>query len=125
VILAGWICLSQWAEHHIRRNIEEHPEKYGATALRDRYEKEAETGLLKQCSNYLGFVRILNHSIFLGYITNGTGDATIDYVNKVGGVERTNLLFRFVIYDYHCMAEIDDLAMYERDIAKIGGASRK
>jgi DNA-directed RNA polymerase subunit RPC12/RpoP len=88
-----------------------------AASAKMRYKKEADERLRTECSNYLGFLRILDHYISIpdSQVTNWTGDATIDYINKVGGVERTNLLFRFWEYDRHCVGMIDESAMRKRD----------
>jgi len=95
-----------------------HPEMYeNAAGARMRYEGEADARLLKECSNYVGFIRILDHYVYTSdsQVTNWTGGATIDYINKVGGVERTNLLFCFWVYDGHCLGMVDDVAMLNRD----------
>jgi DNA-directed RNA polymerase subunit RPC12/RpoP len=98
----------------IERERNEYPEKI-------RYEKEAEAEMLKECSNYVGFVRVLDHYVIShdNLVSNWTASANIDFVNKVGGVERTNLLFRCFLLktdseDHHCFTLVDEGAMWDR-----------
>lgn len=118
LLLGGLFAVSKVEDYRFRMDIEEHPEKYGQYFLTRRYEKEAEAGILKECSNYVGFTRIMDHYASTGgdQVTNWHGTAIIDFVNKVGGVERTNLIFRFLTTDNHCFAFVDDSAMWELQI---------
>jgi DNA-directed RNA polymerase subunit RPC12/RpoP len=114
----------QFNEHiaEIERERNERPEKYeDAFQSKIRYEKEAEAEMLKECSNYVGFTRVLTHYVIASDkpVSNWTASADIDFVNKVGGIERTNLLFRCFLLktdseDHHCFAAIDEGAMWDR-----------
>ena len=108
-----------WDEHmaEVERERAEHPEKYeSATGRQLRYRDEAEAAMLKECSNYVGFTRVLDHYVLTSDISvsNWTGSATIDFINKVGGVERTNLLFMCFEADHHCLVILDEAAMWNR-----------
>jgi len=63
-----------------------------------RFQSEAETEMFKECTNVVvGLTRII-HSSVLDADDNPqqwTGAITAEFVNRLGGVERTNLLFRF------------------------------
>jgi hypothetical protein len=93
------------------------PEKFETpTQTEWRLRDEAEVSIIKGSSNYLGFNRIMEHYIddSRGTGTNWVGYSTIDFVNKNGGMERTNLIFRFFILDHHCYGSVDESAMYDR-----------
>lgn len=70
-----------------------------------RYRSEAKLEMGKYCTNMVGFSRM--NSIFLLDWTEDlnttanpafwSGTAEVDYINKVGGVERTNINFHFKI----------------------------
>lgn len=87
--------------------------------IEDRREKMAEQCLLKECSNYVGFVRVVDHWIYDNSSgvdpTNWHGTANIDYVNKVGGVERTNLIFCAFKTRHDVYMVIDSAAMWHRE----------
>lgn len=63
-----------------------------------RLQSEAEGEMLKECTNIIvGLTRII-HSSVVDADDNPYqwgGDATLEYVNRVGGIERTNLFFKF------------------------------
>jgi hypothetical protein len=85
------------------------PEKFEDTyQTHRRLESEAEAAQLKACSNWLGFNRIIDHYILASdaAVSNWTGRATVDFVNKNGGMERTNLLFQFWEFDHHCIGDV-------------------
>jgi hypothetical protein len=117
----------EWQEHQaFLREI--NPEKFeDAYETHRRWEKEADAVILRECSNYVGFSRILDHYVFASEdaITNWHGNATIDYINKQGGVERTNLLFHFFVYQHRCIGGIDDMAMMDRDFKRESAAAQK
>jgi hypothetical protein len=99
-----------------------HPEKFEtSTQAVWRLEKEAEAVLLKGCSNYLGYSRTIDHYIDIepDIKTNWAGNATIDFINKNGGMERTNLIFTFLVYNHHCVGYVDDGAMWDREMKEM------
>jgi len=63
-----------------------------------RLQSEAEGEMLKECTNIIvGLTRII-HSYVVDANDNPYqwgGDVTVEYVNRVGGIERTNLFFKF------------------------------
>jgi hypothetical protein len=125
-VLAGSaVFIIRWkfklrAEEEARQQAfirELNPEKFeDAWQTHERWSQEANAVVLRECSNYVGFSRILDHFVFAdNAVTNWSGEATIDFVNRSGGIERTNLLFNFFIMDHHCIGGIDENAMYKRD----------
>ena len=66
--------------------------------LKLRLQSEADTEMLKECTNVVvGLTRII-HSSVIDADDNPykwAGDITAEYVNRVGGIERTNLAFKF------------------------------
>jgi hypothetical protein len=82
-----------------------------------RWRAEFEAGMGRECSNWVGFTRmrdayVLTHGS--DNPTNWSGSATLDYVNKRGGVERTNLLFICISYEHHVNAILNEGAMWDR-----------
>ena len=65
---------------------------------KSRFQAEAQTEMLKECTNVLvGLTRVI-HSSVLDAEDNPqlwTGLVTAEFVNRFGGVERTNVPFRF------------------------------
>ncbi len=104
-------------DFHREMTVAEHPEMYeDASSKVRRYESEAEANMLKECSNYAGFSRVLDHYISASDkpMSDWVGHATIDFVNKAGGVERTNLQFRYIEINNTCMAIMDEGALLDR-----------
>lgn len=63
-----------------------------------RLQSEAETEMLKESTNVIvGLTRIIRTSLANADDNpyKWTGDVTVEFVNKVGGIERTNVLFKF------------------------------
>lgn len=63
-----------------------------------RLQAESEGEMLKECTNVIvGLNRIIRSSVTATDENpyRWTGEATLEFVNRVGGVERTNLFFRF------------------------------
>jgi hypothetical protein len=63
-----------------------------------RLQSEAEGEMLKECTNIIvGLTRIIHSSVVDANDNpyQWGGDATVEYVNRVGGIERTNLFFKF------------------------------
>ena len=63
-----------------------------------RLQAESEGEMLKECTNVIvGLNRIIRASVTAADENpyKWTGEATVEFVNRVGGVERTNLVFRF------------------------------
>lgn len=91
---------------------------YGLDAwqIKRRMEAQAEQSMLETCSNYIGFQRIVSHYLMRSddNVTNWKGEADIDFVNKVGGIERTNLIFRVYKFQHDAMCGIDEEAMWKR-----------
>jgi hypothetical protein len=91
-----------------------------------RLSAEAEAEQLKACSNWLGFNRVIDHYVLTSdpAVSNWTGQATVDYINKNGGMERTNLPFKFDLVEHHVCGWVDATKLmrdeYERRMAEIG-----
>jgi hypothetical protein len=65
---------------------------------RARLQSESEGEMLKECTNVIiGLTRIIHSSVTIADDNpyRWTGRATVEYVNRVGGIERTNLFFKF------------------------------
>jgi hypothetical protein len=63
-----------------------------------RLQSEAEGEMLKECTNVVvGLTRIIRTSVANTDDNpyRWTGEITSEYVNRVGGIERTNVLFKF------------------------------
>lgn len=80
-----------------------------------RFRREAEPAMLKECTNYLGFTRMIDHSIntYDDQVSNWTGNATIDFLNSVGGMQRTNLFFLFFGKE-RCLVMEDSVKMMDQ-----------
>jgi len=88
----------------------------------ERLRAEAPVEMLTTCSNeVIGFQRLVEFHIFTSdhIITNWQGDVTADFVNGIGGVNRTNILYRFGAAGGHIYAIQDWEAMYQRDTKAI------
>jgi hypothetical protein len=68
----------------------------------------AQQAMLSECSNLVGFHRVLEGASILSNRsddpTNWDGWAQAEIVNKVGGIERTNLRFKFSVYSDKVLA---------------------
>jgi hypothetical protein len=66
--------------------------------LKSRWQTEAEAEMLKEATNVIvGLTRII-HSSMMTVVDNPykwTGELTAEFVNRVGGIERTNVYFKF------------------------------
>ena len=63
-----------------------------------RLQSESEGQMLKECTNVIvGLNRIIHTSVIMNDDNpyKWVGQVTLEYVNRVGGIERTNLFFRF------------------------------
>jgi hypothetical protein len=63
-----------------------------------RLQSESEVEMLKECTNVVvGLNRIIRSSIINADDNSykWAGDMTVEFVNRVGGVERTNVFFKF------------------------------
>ena len=63
-----------------------------------RLQSESEGEMLKECTNVIiGLTRIIHSSVSDAGDNpyQWTGEATVEYVNRVGGIERSNLIFKF------------------------------
>ena len=63
-----------------------------------RLQSETDGEMLKECTNIIvGLTRIIRSSVVDANDNpyQWGGDATVEYVNRVGGIERTNLCFKF------------------------------
>lgn len=66
--------------------------------MKNRLQSEAETEMLKESTNVIvGLTRIIHSSVVTAADNpyKWAGDVTAEYVNRVGGIERTNVLFKF------------------------------
>jgi hypothetical protein len=65
---------------------------------KNRWQSEADVEMLKESTNVIvGLTRII-HSSVINADDNPykwAGDVTAEYINRVGGIERTNVFFRF------------------------------
>jgi len=65
---------------------------------KSRFQSEAEAEMLKECTNVLvGLTRIIHSSVMSAEDNpqQWTGLVTAEFVNRFGGIERTNVPFRF------------------------------
>jgi hypothetical protein len=63
-----------------------------------RLQSESEGEMLKECTNVIiGLTRIIHSSVTMSddIPYKWTGRVTLEYINRVGGIERTNLFFKF------------------------------
>ncbi len=63
-----------------------------------RLQSESEGEMLKECTNVIvGLTRIIHCSVANAddNFYKWTGEATLEFINRVGGIERTNLFFKF------------------------------
>jgi len=108
--LAILFGLWQWAKLR-RRNEDTKREE-------PKYNSPREMGqraMLSECSNLVGFHRIVGDPFIYSQYddpTNWDGRAEAEYVNKVGGIERTNLRFRFSAHSGTVFARME--GEYER-----------
>ena len=66
--------------------------------LKQRFQTEAETEMLKECTNaVVGLTRIIHTSVLDAEDNpqQWTGTVTAEFVNRMGGIERTNVPFKF------------------------------
>jgi len=107
----------QWAGLR-RRNagMERNEPKYISPLERvDNWREMAQPAIMSECSNVVGFSRVVK-----AYVTdwtsdnptNWTGAAELEFVNKVGGIERTNLRFKLWAYSGKIFARAE--TRYER-----------
>jgi hypothetical protein len=69
---------------------------------KSRWRKEAQKGILQKCTNSVVGIRGIIRTDLQDSddsLTKWSGSAVVEYVNRVGGVERTNLYFRFFTID--------------------------
>lgn len=74
------------------------PREESRSARLERFKGEAKTSMLEDCTNVVVGLRLVVGSRVDDLADNPaqwSGEATVDYVNRAGGVERTNLVFRF------------------------------
>ena len=109
--------LWQWAE--LRRRNEDkkvdEPKYIGPWERANNLREMGQRAMLSECSNLVGFHRIIGDPYIydqFGDPTNWDGRAEAEYVNKVGGIERTNLRFRFWAHSDKVFARPE--AHYER-----------
>jgi hypothetical protein len=65
---------------------------------KQRFQTEAETEMLKECTNAIvGLTRIIHTSVLDAEDNpqQWTGTVTAEFVNRMGGIERTNVPFKF------------------------------
>lgn len=63
-----------------------------------RFQSEAEKEMLKECTNaVVGLTRVIHYSVMDAEDNpqQWTGNVTAEFVNRLGGIERTNVPFRF------------------------------
>ena len=66
--------------------------------LKQRFQTEAETEMLKECTNaVVGLTRIIHTSVLDAEDNpqQWTGTVTAEFINRMGGIERTNVPFKF------------------------------
>jgi hypothetical protein len=76
----------------------------------DRWQSESEPALLERCTNDLvGFHRITD-KVILDFDRNPakwTATVTAEYVNHLGGIDQTNLPYKFSLRDGHITCAYD------------------
>jgi hypothetical protein len=96
--------------------MERNEPKYVSPSERvDNWRDMAERAMMSECSNLVGFHRIVGSPYVLDQSDNPTnwdGRAEAEFVNKVGGIERTNLRVKFQVYYGKISAHVED--EYER-----------
>ena len=83
-----------------------------------RFRKEAEYKLLEECTNSLvGFQRVVSSYIRDSDVSpeNWTATATADFVNHIGGIDRTNLPFKFEQFEGHIICMVDVVAILKAE----------
>lgn len=97
-----------------------------------RFRREAKSAMGAYCTNMVGFSR-LNSTLLLDFTKDlketedpalWSGLAEVDYINKVGGVERTNINFRFRI-ETNPFAAGDDKAEVQIDYMELENANSR
>ena len=85
-----------------------------------RWEQEAPAAVAAACSNYVGFRRLMNaHYVDTHNSPNPakwTSTADVEFINKVGGVEVTNLPIRFGETGGNIWAMVDYDAIWEQEM---------
>ena len=62
----------------------------------DRLTGQARELIQQQCEQTTGFRRVVNIRLnSTGEVTNWTAEATVEFINKVGGVEQKEMPFQF------------------------------
>ena len=125
ILVAGgiWINHAQRTEQALDAEARRlSPESYySPQELREQAAEQAESVMLEACSNHVGFLRIVDklcQASPLDDVTNWRGNCTFDYVNKLGGVERTNLMFIFYAKGNIVVAQ-EDPEMLGRELDRI------
>jgi hypothetical protein len=105
------------------------PKRESPNQLRARLLTEAQATLAEECTNaVVGLNRIIHRNLFVNDPdpNKWSADITAEYVNHIGGIDRTNLPFAFWAYDSpvdklrHLLCRVDNLkiAQTERDALK-------
>jgi hypothetical protein len=109
--------LWQWAGLR-RRNAEmkrDEPKYVSPSERAYNLREMAQRAMVSECSNLVGFHRIVGNPYVFGESDEPKkwdGRAEAEFVNKVGGIERTNLRFRFSAYSGTVLARAE--TEYER-----------
>jgi len=122
VVCAGAVLFGLWQWAGLRRGNADakwdEPKNVSRSERPHDLREMAQQAMLSECSNLVGFHRIVGNPYVYGQSgdpTNWDGWAEAEFVNKVGGIERTNLRFRFRAYsDMADMVFARPEAQYER-----------
>jgi hypothetical protein len=91
------------------------------------YRESAQFEMLKECTNEVaGISHIITVEIndSASNVAQWTGDTTIDYINHLGGVDRTNLLFNFQPWQDQLICDRDLMREYKREMESISPGSK-
>lgn len=100
---------------------EEMKQQESAPDRMSRWRREAEGAIRSECTNIVGFRRVLkvNSDIYASdSITNWTGKAEVEILNRIGGVEVTNVPIDFSIFMGELHAHIDTIKIRKADFDK-------
>jgi hypothetical protein len=99
--IAGWLWHARIQARKDLYPTDPHDSE-SASQRMARLHREAPGVVLEACTNEIpGLKQIIHLNVYDGdpLTTRWTADATVDYINHLGGVDRTNLQFKFDQYN--------------------------
>jgi len=101
---------------------EERMQTESASQRINRWRSGADGAILKECTNaVIGFRRVLDARAWDTYsstdVNKWTGEAKVEFINKVGGVEVTNLPFAFHVHFGELSASVDTVKILKAESA--------